>query len=58
MGKIWQECIFHIESNIPYSKICQQLFRFKISNYIDLDYVILSTSNIKVPLSNARCQFQ
>ena len=42
---------------MPYSKLCQQLFRFKIFDYIDLEYVILSTSNMKVPLSIARCQF-
>ena len=49
--------ILHIGSNMSYSKLCPQLFRFKIFDYIDLEYVILSTSNMKVPLSNARCQF-
>ena len=57
MSKIREECILHIGSNMPYSKLCPQLFRLKIFDYIDLEYVILSTSNMKVPLSNARCQF-
>ena len=38
-------------------KLPQQLFRFKIYNCDDLYYVFLSISNMKVPLSSARCQF-
>ena len=46
-----------LKSNIPHSKLCQQLFRFKIYDCDDFYYVFLSTSNMKVPLLNAKCQF-
>ena len=56
-SKIQEKCILHIGSNMPYSKLCPQLVKFKIFDYIDLEYVILSTSNKKVPLSKLGASF-